>query len=47
MLKQEVAKAEQSNNTLTAKYYNKVKDALVKEGLMKDDKPTLENKVGR
>ncbi len=46
-LKVELAKAEQTNNTLTAKYYNKVKEALIKEGLLKAEKPLLENKTGK
>jgi len=46
-LKIELAKAEQTNNTLTTKYYGKVKEALIKEGLLKDDKPVLENKTGK
>jgi photosystem II stability/assembly factor-like uncharacterized protein len=47
MLKQEVAKAEQTNNSITAKYYAKVKDALVKEGLLNEGRPVLENKTGK
>ena len=47
MLKEELSKAEQTNNSLSNKFFNKVKEALVKEGLMKDDKPVLENKTGR
>ncbi|MFM9910913.1 MAG: VPS10 domain-containing protein [Chitinophagaceae bacterium] len=47
LLKTELVKAEQTNNAITTKYYNKVKDALIKEGLSKEDKPILENKTGK
>jgi len=46
-LKTELAKAEQTNNSLTTKYYSKVKEALIKEGLLKEDKPVLESKIGK
>ncbi|MBC7850971.1 MAG: glycosyl hydrolase [Chitinophagaceae bacterium] len=45
-LKQELTKVEQTNAALTTKYYNKVKDALVKEGVIKDEKPGLEVRKG-
>lgn len=47
VLKQEISKAEQDNATLTTKYYNKVKEALMKEGLLKDEKPVLNNEKGK
>ena len=46
-LKIELAKSEQTNNSLTTKYYSKVKEALIKEGLLKEDKPVLESKIGK
>ena len=47
LLKEELAKKEQANNSINAKYAAKVKEALIKEGLLKDDKPVLENKTGK
>ena len=46
VLQQEVQKAEQSNTAINAKYLLKVRQAMTKEGLLKDDKSTLENKKG-
>ena len=46
VLQQEVQKAEQANSALTNQYAIKVKEALIKEGLLKDDKPTFKNKKG-
>lgn len=47
LLQSEVSNAEQTNTNLTTKYYNKVKEALVKEGLLKEEKPGLENQKGK
>lgn len=44
VLQNEVSKAENSNTTLTTQYYNKVKDALTKEGLLKES--TLQDSKG-
>ncbi len=44
VLKGEVDGAAQSNEAIVAKYDAKVKAALIKEGLLKDDKPKVENK---
>lgn len=44
VLQNEVSKAENSNTTLTTQYYNKVKEALTKEGLLKES--TLQDSKG-
>ncbi len=46
VLQQEVQKAAQDNIALNNQYAIKVKQALIKEGLLKDDKSTIENKKG-
>jgi hypothetical protein len=46
VLQQEVQKAASDNTALNNQYALKVKQALIKEGLLKDDKSTLENKKG-
>lgn len=44
VLQNEVSKAENNNTSLTTQYYNKVKDALTKEGLLKES--TLQDSKG-
>jgi photosystem II stability/assembly factor-like uncharacterized protein len=46
VLQQQVQKAGQDNLVINNKYAVKVRQALIKESLLKDDKPTLENKKG-
>jgi photosystem II stability/assembly factor-like uncharacterized protein len=43
VLQQEVQKAETDNTAVKTKYDAKVKQALIKEGLIKDDKSTIDN----
>jgi len=47
VLQQDFQKAAQENTALNNQYAIKVKQALIKEGLLKDDKPTIENKKGK
>lgn len=47
LLTTEVSNAEQTNANLTTKYYKKVKEALIKEGLLKEEKPELGNQKGK
>ncbi len=47
VLKTEISTAENTNKTLTDKYYTKVKEALIKEGLLKEEKKGLENNSGK
>jgi len=46
VLSQEVQKASQDNIAINNHYAIKVKQALIKEGLLKDEKSTLDNKKG-
>lgn len=47
VLKNEISAAENTNKSLTDKYYAKVKEALIKEGLLKEEKKGLENNSGK
>ena len=46
-LQDEVNKAEQTNKAITTQYYAKAKDALIKEGVLKDDKASVQNTSGK
>ncbi len=46
VLQQEVLKAEQSNAAINSQYEARVKQVLIREGLLKDDKSTLQNGKG-
>jgi hypothetical protein len=47
ILRQEVQKADQSNIALKNKYDEKVKKELIKEGLLKEDKSSLQSDKGK